>query len=322
MGGKALTRNFSAEQIPDLKGRVYLVTGANTGLGLETSKVLASKSATVVMAFRNKEKSKKAVEEVSKIAATSGGKVEQLILDLGSLESVKRAADDFKTKDLPLHCLINNAGVMMCPYSKTADGLEMQFGTNHIGHFAFTSYLYPCLLETAKSKEDDVRIVNLTSSYHSKGPEEGILFDNLLWEDSKGPKYNPGLAYGHSKFANIVFTQELSKRLGEDSNITCNAVHPGFVNTDLTRHMERNAAMKVAVAFFKWYNGALSPRDGALTQLYCAVSPEVIEKKYKAEYFVPIANRSELDAAAPKITDEMRTRLWQVSEEIIGSKFL
>lgn len=323
---------------------MFLITGANTGLGkvivtaafcflllficlvvgFESAKVLASKGATVVMAYRNEEKSKAAVEVVTKIASENEGKVETLVMDLGDLSSVKKAAEEFIAKDLPLHCLMNNAGIMMCPKGFTTDGLETQLGVNHFGHFALTAQLFPVLQKTAQSMsaEDPVRIVNLTSSYHAQGPKEGILFDNLKWEAEKSPKYTPELAYGHSKFANVVFTKELQDQLnkkGEDK-IAIFAVHPGFVDTELTRHKEKQAG-KIIVQMYKKAKGALHVRDGALTQLYCALSPEVIENNWKGDYFVPIAQHSPLNAKAPAITKPMQEKLWTVSEELTGVKF-
>lgn len=225
---------FTAEQIPNLEGKVYLVTGANAGLGLEMSKVLVSKRGTVIMAYRNPEKAKAAVEEVKQVASKNGGKVEELLLDLGDLASVSKAAQEIIDKKYPVHCLVNNAGVMRTDYGFTKDGFETQFGINHLGHFAFTGPLMPVLLRTAETTGVKSRIVNLTSNYHAKGPKQGILFDNLKWEKAKGQKYDGSRAYGHSKFANVLFTQELSSRLGEDSPIIVNCVHPGFVKTELT----------------------------------------------------------------------------------------
>lgn len=323
--GKNLSRPFTAENITSQKGKVFLVTGANTGLGLETCKVLASKGATVVMTVRDQEKSAKAIETVKKVAESNEGNVESITMDLADLASVKKAAEDFIGLNLPLHCLINNAGVMMCPKGFTKDGFERQFGTNHLGHFAFTAQLFPALKATAATdgitEHNPVRIVNLSSSYHSKGPKAGILFDNLKWE-AETLKYNPGLAYGHSKFANVVFTKELQDRLAAsgEKKIISTAVHPGFVDTELTRHVERKYS-KTIIRFFKWWNGALSVQDGALTQLYCAVSPEIVQKNYQGEYFVPIAQRSDLDKSAPKVTKEMQQKLWDVSQELTGVQF-
>lgn len=326
MGQSSVKSGFTAAEIGSQKGKVFFVTGANTGLGLETCKVLASKGATVVMTFRNEEKSAKAVEEVGKIAAENEGSVETVLLDLADQESIKTAVEAFKEKNLPIHCLINNAGVMMCPKSLTKDGFENQFGTNHLGHFTLTALLFPILKETAASDEvsetNPVRIVNLSSSYHAMGPREGILFDNLLWDEDKTPKYNPNLAYGHSKFANVVFTKELHDRVQEafGGRIETYVVHPGFVDTELTRHKEKEVS-KVMVNAFKFVKGAFSVQKGALTQLYCATSPIPVEQKQGGEYFVPVAARSDLDEKAPKITKEMQERLWQVSEELTGVVF-
>ena len=196
----------------------------------------------------------------------------------------------------------------------------MVAGTNHLGHFALTALLMPVIQATAEESEHGARIVNLTSRLHAATPSEGILFDNLLWAEGKEPLYNPTLAYGHSKFANIVFTQELAARLGPDSKVFVNSVHPGIVDTELQRHLEERKG-KIYVQAFKFYKGALSPNVGALTQLYAAMSPEIETKNYRGEYFIPVAKLGQLDPAAPKITAEMRTKLWEVSEQLTGIEF-
>lgn len=159
---------------------------------------------------------------------------------------------------------------MMTPYEVTKDGFESQFGVNHLGHFALTAKLWPILKKTSEScsVQDPVRIVNLSSLLHKAAPEEGILFDNLNWNPTKTPKYNPNMAYGHSKLANVMFTQELNKRLKEagEEKITTFVVHPGFVDTELTRHVEAKNG-RLLVRFYKWFNGALDVETGALTQL-------------------------------------------------------
>ena len=169
----------------------------------------------------------------------------------------------------------------MCPFELTKDGFERQFGTNHLGHFAFTALLYPILKATASSNEvsdaDPVRIVNVSSNYHAKGPKEGIMFQNLRWE-RKYPPYDPSLAYGHSKFANIVFTKELQDRLHSkrESKIITTSVYPGFVDTELMRHVEKQYS-KTIIRAYKWWRGALNVSDGALTQLVsCHTSYSVL----------------------------------------------
>lgn len=189
-----------------------------------------------------------------------------------------------------------------------------------MGHFALTALLMPVIKATAEESEHGARIVNLTSRLHAVGPREGIMFDNLLWEEGKEPAYNPTMAYGHSKFANVVFTQELAARLGPQSKIFVNSVHPGIVDTELQRHLEERRG-RAYVQAFKIYKGALPVNVGALTQLYAALSPEVETYNYRGEYFVPVARLGKLDPVAPTITQEMRTKLWDVSEELTGINF-
>lgn len=251
------------------------------------------------------------------------GRVEAVTLDLGDLASVRSGAQEFGKLDLPLHVLINNAGVMMCPKSETVDGFETQFGVNHLGHFLLTKLLFP-RLRAASTADEPSRVVNLTSSFHERGPREGILFDNLGWAEGKSPEYTPSLAYGHSKFANVVFTQELNRRVVAapgGGDVVCNCVHPGFVDTALTRHREGEMGVigPAVVAAFKWIKGALSVQDGALTQLYAAAAPEALGRR--GVLFIPIAQESALFPNCPVITDEMRRRLWEVSEAMVGERF-
>ena len=255
--------------------------------------------------------------------ADGRGRVEAVTLDLGSLASVRDGVAEFRGFGLPLHVLINNAGVMMCPKMTTTDGFEQQFGVNHLGHFLLTKLLFPSL-RASSTPENPSRVVTLSSSFHERGPREGILFDNLGWDEGALPAYEPGLAYGHSKFANIVFSQELDRRVTASPNggdVVCNAVHPGFVKTSLTRHREEGIGLfgPAIVGLFKLLKGALSVEDGALTQLYVAASPEAAV--HRGKFFIPIAQVSELFPDCPPITDELRARLWAVSEEMVGEAF-
>ena len=365
MGASASSqeKQFTAAALPEsLSGRVFFITGANCGLGYETARVLLARAATVVVTCRTRAKCNTVLSSLSSGAA-NGARLYALELDLASLKSVRACASAFRALDLPgLHVLINNAGVMMCPRLDTKDGSEMQFGVNHVGHFLLTALLFPTL-RASSTPEAPSRVVNLSSSFHARGPREGILFDNLAWDQAlPGPAYDPSIAYGHSKFANIVFTQALDARArraaaaaatatatatanvtaatavgdGSGSGVTdgevchgggggdviCNAVHPGFVKTRLTRHREEamgNIVGPLVVGMYKRAMGALSVQQGALTQLYVAASPEAA--KVRGQFFEPIARLSELYDTCPEITQNMRDRLWAVSEELAGIKF-
>eukprot|EP00040_Diaphanoeca_grandis_P019212 m.101264 g.101264 ORF g.101264 m.101264 type:complete len:330 (-) comp27318_c2_seq1:215-1204(-) len=321
--GASLTRNFSCSEIPNLKGRVFFVTGGNAGLGFETAKQLVSVSATVIVTTRQG----KTEETAAKLAphVADGGRLETLCMDLGDLASVRSAVAQFTALKLPLHVLVNNAGVMMCPHGSTTDGFETQFGVNHLGHFLLTSELFP-FLSASSTSDQPSRVVTLSSSMHEKGPREGILFDNLTWDSTKpGPTYTPELAYGHSKFANLVFSKELQKRAtaaaivagDESAAVVCNAVHPGFVDTALTRHKEAEVGTWM-VWVYKKAKGALPVQDGALTQLFCAASPQATAG---GKFYIPIAVESEVFKDCPTITAALSTKLWEVSEKLVGATF-
>ncbi|CPW51464.1 Putative short-chain dehydrogenase/reductase [Mycobacteroides abscessus] len=216
------TTKWSTTDIPDQTGRVAIVTGANTGLGLETAKALAAHGAHVVLAVRNAEKGKAAADAIT--AAHSNADVTLQSLDLSSLESVRRASDELKARYDKIDLLINNAGVMWTEKSSTADGFELQFGTNHLGHYAFTGLLLERLLPVEGS-----RVVTVSSIGHRI--RAAIHFDDLQWERD----YDRVAAYGQSKLANLLFTYELQRRLA-GTNTVALAAHPGGSNTELARN--------------------------------------------------------------------------------------
>jgi len=298
--------SWSAEQIPSLDGKVAIVTGSNTGIGRITALEMARKGCHVILACRSKDKTLPVVDEIKE--ATKNDKVEFLELDLASLASVERFVANFKEKELPLHILVNNAGVMACPYTLTADGVEMQFGTNHLGHFLLTNGLLDVLEKSAPS-----RIVNVSSEGHKLAPTGGVDFEFINDEE----KYKPWIAYGRSKLCNVLFTLELAKRL-KDKNIYVNVLHTGFVATELMRHMTElygSAAAwlsKVATVFAK------SPEDGALTQLYLATSPDVEEQNIRGQYYVPTAKHSTTSRFGRD--EELAAKLWEFSERLIEEK--
>lgn len=218
-------QNWTSEDIPDQKNKVILITGATSGLGKEATKVLAGKNATVIMAVRNLQKAETVANEIRKAIPTAT--IEIRHLDLGSLTSVKAFARQLSSDHTRLDVLINNAGVMMCPYSKTEDGFEIQMGTNHLTHFALTGLLMPLLLATK-----DSRVVATSSVAHKGG---NINFDDINWESRK---YETTKAYSDSKLANLYFMYELARKYKETKNapmFTC--AHPGGTNTDLGRHL-------------------------------------------------------------------------------------
>src|SRR5688572_28206984 len=213
-----MTDIWTEQQIPDQHGRVAIVTGANTGLGFETARMLAARGAAVVLAVRNVEKGEQA-------AARIAGDVTVQALDLTSLDSIRSAADDLRTAHPRIDLLINNAGVMYTPKQTTADDFELQFGTNHLGHFALTGLLLDRLLPVPGS-----RVVTVSSTGHRI--KAAIHFDDLQWERS----YSRAAAYGQAKLANLMFTYELQRRLATHGTTAAVAAHPGMSSTELARN--------------------------------------------------------------------------------------
>ncbi|KAG1780841.1 hypothetical protein EV702DRAFT_963285 [Suillus placidus] len=269
---------FSVDQIPDLTGKVIIVTGANTGIGKETAKTLLAHGAKVYIAARNQTASEEAIRQLKQ---ETGNEAIFLKLDLGDLKTIKASAEEFLSKETQLHILINNAGVMVPPIELvTADGYDLQFGTNVLGHYYFTKLLLPILISTAKTTPDGkVRVVNLASCAHLFG---GLDF-NTFKDGPARKKCSRTNLYNQSKFGNVVLALELAKRYG-DQGIISTALNPGNINSDLPRHILPqfpNIAKQIIIKVLLY-----EVSQGALTQLYAATSPEAasLNGKYLAPW--------------------------------------
>ncbi|KAJ6490453.1 NAD-P-binding protein [Mycena vulgaris] len=266
---------WSASQIPDLSGKVVLVTGGSGGIGKETAKILLGKNAHVYIAARNATTGEQAVKELTK---ATGKTPVFLKVDLADLKSIKAAVQEFRSKETKLDILFNNGGVMFPPLEKTTvDGYDLQFGTNVLGHFYLTKLLLPELFAGAQSSPDGkARVVNTSSMGHMLMP--GLDFDTF----KDGParkKSDPKKLYGQSKFANVVFSNELARRYA-DRGIVSIALHPGNIKTDLSRHSSR-----VEQALTGWMLYPISL--GVLTQLYAGTTAEALQ--YNGKYLIPWA---------------------------------
>jgi NAD(P)-dependent dehydrogenase (short-subunit alcohol dehydrogenase family) len=294
---------WTAVDIPDQTGRTAVITGANTGLGFETAAALAGRGARVVLAVRNLEKGKQAAARIT--ATTPGADVELQELDLSSLESVRAAAAQLRSDHDRIDLLINNAGVMYTPKSTTKDGFELQFGTNHLGHFALTGLLLDRLLPVAGS-----RVVNVSSIGHRI--RAAIHFDDLQWER----RYSRVGAYGQSKLANLLFTYELQRRLAPRGTTIAAAAHPGGSATELTRNLPRLIATLTTVVepLFQ------SADQGALPTLRAATDPAVLGGQYFGpDGFLEMRGYPKVVASSAQSHDvEVQRRLWTVSEELTG----
>jgi len=287
----------------DLRGRVAVVTGASTGIGKETARALASAGAAVTLAGRNPTALAAAADEVR--AAAPGAVVETGDLDLTSLASVRAFASAYLAQHDRLHLLVNNAGVMFTPFERTADGFELQFGTNHLGHFLLTCLLAPALLA-----DPPARVVNLSSAGH------GI--SDVDWDDPNFERreYDKFVAYGQSKTANVLFAVELERRLGP-SGVHAYAVHPGRIPTELGRYMTRDDFG--ALSARAEAGGGLPPKktipQGAATTVYAATAPDLPGGTYLADCAVTAEH-------APWARDpDAAARLWALSEELVGERF-
>ncbi|KAJ0979469.1 hypothetical protein J5N97_014943 [Dioscorea zingiberensis] len=300
--GSASTAEQVTEGI-DASNLTAIVTGGASGIGAETARVLALRGAHVVIAARNME----AANETKKLILESNpaARIDLLKLDLSSLKSVRACANSFNAMNLPLNILINNAGVMFCPYQLSEDGIEMQFATNHLGHFLLTNLLLDKMKSTAKGTGVQGRIVNLSSIAHLHTYEEGIRFDRINEQDG----YNDKKAYGQSKLANILHANELSRRLQEDgANIIVNSVHPGLIMTNLMRHSLTLMRVLKVFTYIFWKNVP----QGAATTCYAALHPSL--KGVTAKYFLDCNEMK----PSPLATDEtLAKKLWGFSEKLV-----
>ncbi len=303
---------FTANSVPPLHGRRFVVTGANSGIGLDAARMFALKGARVILACRSVDKGERARAEI--LAASPDAHVEVRALDLSSLASVQRFAEDYLAKDQRLDVLVNNAGVMALPRSLTADGFEMQFGTNHLGHFALTAKLLPALLAGEKP-----RVVSVSSAVHRQGK---INFDDLHGERS----YAKWTAYTQSKLANLLFTLELDRRI-RAANVPMLAVacHPGYAATNLQfvgPKMEKSSFVEGVMRLGNSLLGQV-PAMGALPTVYAAVAEGV-----QSNDFIGPDGMMELRGHPKKVQPakhardaEVAARLWAVSEELCRLRF-
>lgn len=293
---------FTADSIGDLAGRRVVITGANSGLGLQTAVALARKGAQVVLACRHEQRGLDAQHHVRSLSGRDD--VEMRVLDLASLASVRAFAAALEG---PLHLLVNNAGIMATPKGTTEDGFELQFGTNHLGHFALTGLLLPHLRAAGTA-----RVVTLSSLAHKRGT---IDFSDL--QSERG--YRRWKAYGQSKIANLYFMVELDRRARAAGwDLTSVAAHPGLANTNLTAGMNAPAVLDVFAGFFRLLGQ--SDAEGSLPTLYAATAPGVAG----GDYYGPSGpgetrGAPRLVAPVPRVLDrDVATRLWNRSVDLTG----
>ena len=301
-----MNARWTENDVPDQRGRLAIVTGSNTGLGYDTARVLAERGAKVVMAVRDTAKGDAAAARIREI--TPGADITVTKLDLGSLTSVRESGAELGAAYPRIDLLINNAGVMYPPKQTTSDGFELQFGTNHLGHFALTGLLLPNLLPVEGS-----RVVVVASIAHNIRAK--IDFDDLQWEKRR---YDRVASYGQSKLANLLFTYELQRRLAAaKANTIAVAAHPGVAATELVRHVPGAGLPGV-----NWLSGKLlnTSELGALPTLRAATDPAVQGGQYwgpdgfrelRGHPVLVTSNTASHDIATQQ-------RLWQVSEELTG----
>jgi hypothetical protein len=300
---------WTAADLPNLSGKTIIVTGANSGIGYEAALEFGRHRAAVILACRGMDKASSAIAQIK--AAIPDAAVEAMELDLASLSSVRAFAEAFRKNHDRLNILCNNAGVMAIPYRRTADGFEMQMGTNHFGHFALTGLLFDLLLAT-----DGARVVTVSSGAHRIG---SIRFDDLNWEHG----YRKWLAYGQSKLANLLFSLELQRRLEKArARMVSVACHPGYAATNLQAAGPRMAGSSIMESLTGVANRlfAQSAAMGALPTLYAATSPEVQSGDYIGpdgfgELWGTPAKVGRSSAASDA---SVASRLWEVSERLTG----
>ncbi|KAF8191464.1 hypothetical protein K438DRAFT_1830561 [Mycena galopus ATCC 62051] len=300
--------SWTANDIPNLEGRIAIVTGGNSGLGYSTVLELARHGAKVYMASRNPDTANAAIASLK--TEVPSAQVEFLAFDLTSLSAAKAAAKEFLEKEERLDMLILNAGVMACPYELTADGIEIQ-ACNGTGHFAFTVDLLPILRRTDALPDTHVRIVCVSSEGHRVAQPD---FSDLKGLNQKCTTTQH--RYGNSKLSNILFTNELQRRLA-GTGIYCLSLHPGIVATNIYRGAVASFPWLAPFVFLGRY-ALLTPEQGARTQLYAATALEVEEKDLKAAYLTPYAKVSTPSLPAQDKDGKLAAQFWALCEKLVA----
>lgn len=303
-----MIEHWTQEDIPDLNGSIAVVTGGNSGIGLAVARALAWRRARVVLACRSRRRGHDACASIR--AAIPESRVEVMVLDLASLNSIRRFATEFGARHDRLDLLVNNAGVLLAPYRTTAEGFESHFGVNHLGHFALTGLLIDCLRTSRAS-----RVITVSSRGHVFGR---IGVGDLLRES--GQRYSPLHAYARSKLANLLFTYELQRRLGT-SHVVAVAAHPGGAATGLGRRMGERSLYRVLLPILERLSQ--SAEHAARPILRAATDPQVAG----GEFYGP-GGRLGMRGHPVRVRSSRRSydqalaqRLWDVSEELTGVRF-
>ncbi|MBC8507496.1 MAG: SDR family NAD(P)-dependent oxidoreductase [Anaerolineales bacterium] len=294
---------WATANIPDMQGKTIIITGANSGIGYEAARALAAKRATLIMACRSLDKGHQAIQQI--LAESPEADLKLMTLNLADLSSVRQFAQNFRSNYDKLDVLVNNAGVMAIPYQKTIDGFEMQFGVNHLGHFALTGLLLDLLLKTEGS-----RVVTISSYAHRYG---WINFNDL-----NGERFHyRWIAYCQSKLANLLFAYELQRRLSQSGAKTVSlGAHPGYTETNLQQH--------------SWFYGQLlnpliaqSQEMGALPTLYAATADDIVGDEYIGPdgFLGQRGYPHKINSGRLTRNKNLGKRLWEVSEEMTGVKY-
>ncbi|KAK1283747.1 hypothetical protein QJS10_CPB21g00418 [Acorus calamus] len=305
-GPSGFSYSSTAEDVThgiDGTGLTAIVTGASAGIGVETARVLALRGVHVILGVRNTSTGEKVKEMIIKEASSS--KIDVMGLDLGSKASIRKFASEFNSLSLPLNILINNAGIMGTPFTLSQDGIELQFATNHIGHFLLTNLLLENMKNAAHKSNIEGRIVNVSSDAHALSYHGGIRFDNI--NDKSG--YNTIFAYGQSKLANILHANELSRRLREEEvSITANSLHPGAIVTNILRHHSFLNGIVTNLGKFILKN----VQQGAATTCYVALHPQV--RGVSGKFFI---NSNEATPSSQARDVDLAKKLWDFSLSLV-----
>lgn len=304
---------WTADQLPDLSDRTVVITGANGGLGVETTRMLAERGARVVMACRNPERGKEAMARILDKLPTA--RLELATLDLGSLRSIRACAEDLRARLPAIDVLVNNAGIMAIPRALTEDGFEVQLGTNHLGHFALTGLLFDLLRRGRAS-----RVVNVSSIAHTLGR---MNFDDLMGERS----YQKWSAYGQSKLANLLFTYELQRRVDSAGvGMVSAASHPGYSDTNLQAVGPALEGSSLGASFMKLGNSifAQPAERGALPTVYAAAAADVVGGDYVGPdgLFEVWGYPKKVSSNAASKDIATAARLWEASEQLTSVSWL